>query len=62
VTLTKKGKEAFERQLGAGKVRNITSCLTKQELDTLNVNRKLRAKGIELLRELLPSPYGEPLW
>ncbi len=63
VTLTKKGKEAFERQVGAGKVRNITACLSKQELETLNVmNRKLRAKGIELLREMMPSPYGEPLW
>jgi MarR family multiple antibiotic resistance transcriptional regulator len=63
VTLTKKGKEAFERQLGAGKVRNITSCLSKQELEALNgMNRKLRARGIELLREMMPSPYGEPLW
>ena len=63
VTLTKKGKDAFERQLGAGKVRNVTSCLSKQELEALNaMNRKLRAKGIELLREMQPSPYGEPLW
>jgi MarR family multiple antibiotic resistance transcriptional regulator len=63
VTLTKKGKEAYERQLGAGRVRNVTSCLSKQELEALNgMNRKLRAKGIELLREMLPSPYGETLW
>jgi hypothetical protein len=61
--LTKKGKEAYERQVGARRVRNITECLSKQELDVLNkINRKLRAKGIELLREMLPSPYGEPFW
>jgi MarR family transcriptional regulator, multiple antibiotic resistance protein MarR len=63
VSLTKKGKEAYQRQDAARKVRNITNCLSKQELDALNkMNRKLRAKGIELLREMLPSPYGEPLW
>ncbi len=63
VTLTKKGKEAYERQVGARRVRNVTECLSKQELDVLNkMNRKLRAKGIEMLREMLPSPYGEPLW
>lgn len=63
VTLTRKGKEAYERQLEARKVRNITECLSKQELESLNrMNRKLRAKGIELLRGLLPSPFGEPLW
>jgi len=63
VTLTKKGKEAYERQVVARRVRNVTECLSKQELDALNkMNRKLRAKGIEMLREMLPSPYGEPLW
>jgi DNA-binding MarR family transcriptional regulator len=63
VTLTRKGKEAYQRQLGARKVRNITECLSKRELEALNgMNRKLRAKGIELLREMLPSPYGDPLW
>jgi len=63
VTLTKKGKEAYERQVVARRVRNVTECLSKQELDALNkMNRKLRAKGIEMLRDMLPSPYGEPLW
>ena len=63
VSLTKKGKEAYERQLVARRVRNITECLSKQELDALNkINRKMRAKGVELLREMLPSPYSEPLW
>jgi len=63
VSLAKKGKEAYERQVVARRVRNITECLSKQELDALNrINRKMRAKGIELLREMLPSPYSEPLW
>lgn len=63
VSLTKKGKEAYQRQLVARRVRNITECLSKQELDALSrINRKMRAKGIELLREMLPSPYTEPLW
>ena len=63
VTLTKKGKEAYQRQIVAKKVRNITECLSKQELDALNkMNRKLRARGAELLREMLPSPYSEPPW
>jgi len=63
VTLTKKGKEAYERLVLARRVRNVTECLSKQELDTLNkMNRKLRAKGIELVREMLPSPYGDALW
>lgn len=63
VTLTKKGKEAYQRQLGARKVRNVTECLSKQELEELKkMNRKLRARGVQLLREMLPSPYGDPLW
>lgn len=63
VSLTKKGKEAYERQLVARRVRNITECLSKQELDALNkINGKMRAKGIGLLREMMPSPYTEPLW
>jgi DNA-binding MarR family transcriptional regulator len=63
VTLTKKGKEAYERLVLARRVRNVTECLSKQELDVLNkMNRKLRAKGVEMLRDMLPSPYGEELW
>ena len=63
VSLTKNGMEAYERQAVARKVRNITKCLSKQELGALNkMNKKLRAKGVELLREMLPSPYSEPLW
>jgi MarR family multiple antibiotic resistance transcriptional regulator len=64
VTLTKKGKQAYERQAAdASRVRNITECLSKQELESLNtMNRKLRARGVELVRDMLPSPYGESPW
>jgi DNA-binding MarR family transcriptional regulator len=64
VSLTKKGKDAFERQLTQRKVRNITECLPKKELDALNVtNGKLRARAIELIREMQPNPYDVlPEW
>lgn len=53
VTLTKKGKEAFERQRNARSVRNITACLSPEELLVLHeINRKLRAQGIELIQRL----------
>ena len=58
VSLTKKGKEAFKRQLSQRKVRNITECLSEKELDALNaMNTKLRARSIELIREMQPGPY-----
>ena len=58
VSLTKKGEEAFKRQLGKTAVMNVTSCLSKKDLDKLNVlSDKLRAKGVELLRDMQPYPY-----
>ena len=58
VSLTTKGKEAFKCQLTQRKVRNITECLSKKELDALNaMNTKLRARSIELIREMQPGPY-----
>ena len=58
VSLTKKGEEAFKRQLGKTAVMNVTSCLSKTDLDKLNVlSDKLRAKGVELLRDMQPYPY-----
>ena len=59
VALTKKGEEAFERQVNVRTVRNVTSCLSTKEVVTLNeLLDKLYAKGIELLREMRPYPYG----
>lgn len=58
VSLTKKGEEAYKRQVTQRKVRNITRCLSKEELDVLNqIIRKVRAEGVELIREMQPSPY-----
>lgn len=59
VSLTKKGEELFKRQLGERVVINITSCLSKKELDTLNeLTDKLFERTIEMLREMQPYPYG----
>ena len=58
VSLTEKGRDAFRRQLTQRKVRNITECLPKKELDALNAaNATLRARAIELIREMQPDPY-----
>jgi len=62
VSLTTKGEEAYKHQLSRKVVRNITSCLSKKELDTLNVIcDKLYDRAIELLRDLEPYPYGPQL-
>ena len=59
VSLTKKGEESFKRQVNVRTVRNVTSCLSSKELASLNeLLAKLYAKGIELLREMQPYPYG----
>lgn len=58
ISLTKKGGETFNRQWGAKVTTNITSCLSKKELDTLEIClEKLRARAIEIVREVQPSPY-----
>jgi len=60
VSLTRKGEEAFKRQLTEWDVRNITACLSKSERESLIAAiRKLRARAIELLRQLRPTPYDE---
>jgi len=62
VSLTKKGEELFKRLLGERVVINITSCLSKKELDTLNeLTDKLFERTIELLREMQPYPYSTTL-
>ena len=59
VSLTKKGEEIFKRLLSERVVINITSCLSKKELDTLNeLTDKLFERTIELLRKMQPNPYG----
>ena len=62
VSLTKKGEEAFKRQMSERNARNVTSCLSKKEIDTLNaICKKLRAKSAELIRQMQPTPYDERL-
>ena len=59
VSLTKKGEESFKRQVNVRTVRNVTSCLSSKELASLNgFLDKLYTKGIGLLREMQPYPYG----
>jgi DNA-binding MarR family transcriptional regulator len=63
VSLTKKGEEAFKRQMSEKTARNATSCLSKKEIDALNaICKKLRAKGAELIRQIQPGPYTDPLF
>jgi DNA-binding MarR family transcriptional regulator len=63
VSLTKKGEEAFKRQMTERTARNATSCLSKKEIDALNaICKKLRVKGAELIRHMQPGPYSEPLF
>ena len=58
ISLTKKGEETFRLQWGAKVTTNITSCLSKKELDMLETSlEKLRARAIEIVREMQPSPY-----
>jgi DNA-binding MarR family transcriptional regulator len=60
VSVTKKGNQAYERQLTQRTVRNVTSCLSKSESDQLNaICKKLRAKGVELVRQMQPNPYTD---
>ena len=63
VSLTKKGEQAFKRQMSEKTARTATSCLSKEETDALNsICKKLRAKGAELIRQIQPGPYSEPLF
>jgi DNA-binding MarR family transcriptional regulator len=63
VSFTKKGEDAFKRQLSARTSLNAASCLSKQEIDTLNATcKKLRVKGVELIRQMQRDPYSDPLF
>jgi DNA-binding MarR family transcriptional regulator len=63
VSLTRKGDEAFKRQMNEKTARNATSCLSKKEIDALNtICKRLRAKGAELIRQMQPGPYSDSLF
>jgi DNA-binding MarR family transcriptional regulator len=64
VSLTKKGEEAIERWSTTTMVPDVTfSCLSKKERDMLfTITKKLHNKSLELLRQVQPDPYSEPLF
>jgi MarR family multiple antibiotic resistance transcriptional regulator len=63
LSLTKKGQEAFKRQLGERIAFNATSCLSKKERDTLNeICKKLTARAGEVIRQMQTRPSSESLF
>jgi DNA-binding MarR family transcriptional regulator len=63
VTLSKKGEEALRRWATATTVPDALSCLSKKESDALYmITKKLHNRGLELLRQMQPDPYAEPLF
>jgi len=63
VSLTKKGEEAVERWANSTVVPDALNCLSKKETEMLySITQKLHNRGIELLRQMQPDPYAEPLF
>jgi len=64
VSLTKKGEETLKRWLTTTMVPDVTfSCLSKKERDMLfTITKKLHNKSLELLRQMQPDPYSEPVF
>jgi DNA-binding MarR family transcriptional regulator len=63
VTLSKKGEEALKRWAAATTVPDALSCLSKKESDAFyTITKKLHNRGLELLRQMQPDPYSEPLF
>ena len=57
VSLTKKGQQAFKRQMGQKLARNVTSCLSKKELETMPpICSRLRAEATKIIRQIQPGP------
>ena len=62
VTLTEKGEQALQKQLGARVAPRIMSCLSKKELDNLKAYlNKLQTRALETMRDLQPLPYKKML-
>jgi len=63
LSLTRKGHEAYKRELGERIAFNATSCLSKKERDTLNeICRKLGARGTEIIHQMQKRPSSESLF
>ncbi len=58
ISITRKGEQTFKRQWAAKVTTNITSCLSDQEIEVLERSlEKLRARAVEIVREMQPTPY-----
>ena len=63
VSLTKKGDEVLKHWATATMVPDALSCLSKKEAEALHtITKKLHNRGLELLRQMQPDPYSEPLF
>ncbi len=64
VSLTRKGEEAFERWSKTTMVPDVAfSSLSTKEREALSaITKKLHAKSVELLRQMQPDPYSDPLF
>ncbi len=63
LSLTTNGEEALKRWSTATMVPDALSCLSKKEREVLfTVTQKLHTKGLDLLRQMQPNPYSEPLF
>ena len=59
VAVTPKGKETLDRVRAARETSRITTCLTKEEIDSMNACAdKLRARAVEVIRRIRPLPYN----
>lgn len=63
VSLTRQGEEVLKQWAKSTLVPDALNCLSKKESETLYaITKKLHNRGVELLRQMQPDPYGEPLF
>jgi len=63
LSLTRKGEEALKHWSTATMVPDALSCLSEKETEVLHtITKKLHNRGLELLRQMQPDPYSEPLF
>lgn len=62
VSLTESGEEILQRQLAGGTSRNITRCLSREDLAVLNrALRQLHDRAVELMQETKLIANEDPL-
>jgi len=63
LSLTRKGEEALKHWSTDTMVPDALSCLSEKETEVLHtITKKLHNRGLELLRQMQPDPYSEPLF